>query len=62
MILTNKDYMTKEQIKFMIQYAMALLRLARAIPSKEYEKQAWKVIRDIEREIKAYKQDETKAA
>lgn len=48
--------MTKEQIKFMIQYARALLRLARSIPSKDYERQARKVIREIEREIKAYKQ------
>ena len=46
--------MTKEQIKFMIQYAKALLRLARSIPSKDYERQAWKVIREIEREIKTY--------
>ena len=46
--------MTKEQIKFMIQYAKALLRLARSIPSKDYERQAWKCIREIEREIKTY--------
>ena len=52
--------MTKEQIEYMIQYARALLRLARSIPSKDYERQAWKVIREIEREIKAYKQDLTK--
>ena len=44
--------MTEEQIKYMIQYARALLRLARTIPSKDYEKQAWKVIREIEREVK----------
>lgn len=54
--------MTKQQILFMIQYAKALLRLARTIPSKDYEKQAWKVIKEIDREIKAYKQDETKVA
>ncbi len=54
--------MTKEQIKYMIQYARSLLRLARSIPSKDYERQAWKVIREIKREIKAYKQDEIKAA
>ena len=52
--------MTKEQLKFMIQYARTLLNLAKRIPSKDYERQAWKVIREIEREIKAYKQDLTK--
>ena len=46
--------MTKDQLNFMIQYARALLRLARSIPSKDYERQAWKVIREIEREIKTY--------
>ena len=46
--------MTKQQILFMIQYARALLKLARAIPSKDYERQAWKCIREIEREIKTY--------
>ena len=49
--------MTKEQIKFMIQYARALLRLARTIPSKDYEHQAWKVIREIEREINLLNQN-----
>ena len=48
------DCMTKEQLKYMIQYARTLLRLARSIPSKDYERQAWKVIREIEREIKTY--------
>ena len=50
-------FMTKDQLKYMIQYARALLRLARTIPSKDYERQAWKVIREIEREIKAYNQN-----
>ena len=54
--------MTKEQIRYMISYARSLLRLARSIPSKDYERQAWKVIREIKREIDALKHDETKAA
>lgn len=49
--------MTKQQILFMIQYTRALLKLARTIPSKDYERQAWKCIREIEREIKAYNQN-----
>ena len=52
--------MTKQQILYMIQYARALLKIARAIPSKDYERQAWKCIREIKREIKAYNQDLTK--